>query len=104
MDVVGQCAVLNVNKDQNMPENVVYSQAAVSDQHWLYTAIGILRTLFLKQDDPAKWSHVEKLMDHWEERCQDQSIVMALKGIHAFFTKKLDLDWISQDDVNHVFG
>ena len=91
-----------------------------SEQHWLYTAIGILRTLFLKQvlssspkivikfptdqDDPEKWSHVEMLMDHWEERCQDESIVMALKGIYTFFSKKLKLDWISLDDVNHVFG
>jgi len=75
-----------------------------SEQHWLYTAIGILRVLFLKQNDPSKWTHVEMLMDHWEERCQDKAIVIALKGIYTFFSKKLNLDWISQDDVNHVFG
>ena len=43
-------------------------------------------------------------MDHWEERSKDESTVAGLKIIFAFFTKKLNLDWVSLEDVFHVFG
>ena len=90
-----------------------------TETNWLYTAISLLRVLFLKQvslwyqdlynhnhfkDDPEKWKEVEQLMDHWEERSKDESTVAALKIIFAFFTKKLSLDWVSLEEVFHVFG
>ena len=43
-------------------------------------------------------------MDHWETRSQDPSTVAALRMIHSFLSKKLGLDWVSLEDVFHVFG
>ena len=56
------------------------------------------------KDNPAKWKEVEELMDHWDERGKDDSIVKGLNIIFTFFTKKLCLDWIMLEDVYHVFG
>ena len=51
-----------------------------------------------------KWREVELLMDHWETRSADRSVVSALKIIHSFLSKKLSLDWVMLEDVFHVFG
>ena len=72
--------------------------------HWIYTAVALLRVLLLKRDDQTKWGTVLELMDHWEERSQDTEVVKAMKIMFTFFTKKLDMSWISLTDVQHVFG
>ena len=77
---------------------------SVASPAWLYSAVAILRLLLLKRADLARWRQVEQLMDHWEERSKDESTVAALKIIFAFFTKKLSLDWVSLEEVFHVFG
>ena len=71
---------------------------------WIYTAVALLRVLLLKRDQPDQWEKVEELMDHWEERSTNTEVVKAMKIMFAFFSKKLSLDWISLDDVQHVFG
>ena len=70
----------------------------------MYTALALLRVLLLKRDDKNKWETVQQLMDHWEERSHDTEVVKAMKIMFTFFTKKLDMCWISVLDVQHVFG
>ena len=71
---------------------------------WIYTAVALLRVLLLKRDQQDQWEKVEQLMDHWQERATNTEVVKAMKIMFAFFSKKLSLDWISLDDVQHVFG
>jgi len=105
------CSASCAKREEHRRECKLFSQQGVtptlrnfSEQNWMYLAVGILRTLFLKQDNKKLWQHVENLMDHWEERSKDKSVVTGLIIIFQFFNKKLKLDWITQEDVNHVFG
>ena len=96
---------------QHRQECLLLSQAgvvpALDSEHsnqWIYTAVALLRVLLLKRDQPDQWEKVEQLMDHWEERATNTEVVKAMKIMFAFFSKKLSLDWISLEDVQHVFG
>ena len=74
------------------------------DNHWLYTALAVLRVLLCKKNNPPGWRKVEKLMDHWEERANDCQVSEGVRRMWEFFYKMCDLTWVSLGDVQHVFG
>ena len=43
-------------------------------------------------------------MDHWEERCQDQSVLSGVTVMVKLFTERLGLSWVERQDVEHCYG
>jgi len=74
------------------------------NNHWLYTALAVLRVLLVKKKDPENWVKVEALMDHWEERENDSKVAEAVNMMCQFFQKICKLEWVTLRDVQHSFG
>ena len=70
----------------------------------MYAMVAVVRLMILKRDDPQQYKVVEELMDHWEERAQDKRVSDMVKYMAAFCRKKLCMDWVKDEDVQHAFG
>lgn len=75
-----------------------------SQPHTMYAMVAMVRMMILKREDPARYQVIEELMDHWEERAQDKRVSDMVKYMAAFCRKKLCLDWVRDEDVQHAFG
>eukprot|EP00091_Calanus_sinicus_P023663 TRINITY_DN8107_c0_g1_i1.p1 TRINITY_DN8107_c0_g1~~TRINITY_DN8107_c0_g1_i1.p1 ORF type:complete len:368 (+),score=83.03 TRINITY_DN8107_c0_g1_i1:164-1105(+) len=70
----------------------------------MYAMVAMVRMMILKKEDPARYQVIEELMDHWEERAEDKRVSDMVKYMAAFCRKKLCLDWVTDEDVQHAFG
>lgn len=75
-----------------------------SQPHTMYAMVAMVRMMILKREDPARYQVIEELMDHWEERAEDKRVSDMVKYMAAFCRKKLSLDWVKDEDVQHAFG
>ena len=70
----------------------------------LYSCVSIIRVLLLKQNNQQGWALIENMMDHWDERSEDEKVVNAIKVTTHLVRKRLGLSWVTQGDVEHVYG
>ena len=66
--------------------------------------VAVVRMMLLKRENPHDYKVIEELMDHWEERAENKAVCDMVKYIAAFCRKKLGLDWVKNEDVQHAFG
>ena len=75
-----------------------------SQPHSMYAMVAVVRMMILKRKDPQHYTVIEDLMDHWEDRAKDKTVCDMVKYIAAFCRKKLGLDCVKDEDVQHAFG
>ena len=70
-----------------------------------YSIVPLLRMLILKRDQTKLyWATVGKFESHWDIRQKQTEVVNLIKYIGAFIRKRLQLTWVTDQDVQHVFG
>ena len=75
-----------------------------SQPNSMYAMVAVVRMMLLKRENPQDYKVIEELMDHWEEMAEDKAVCDMVKYIAAFCRKKLGLDWVKNEDVQHAFG
>ena len=68
----------------------------------LYSILGLLRLLLLKQQDEK--SRIRLMMDHWEVFSRNQVLVKGTEKMANFLQTHLQLPWVTIEDVQHCFG
>jgi len=92
-----ECALFREN-------NLVPGVRSYTQPHTMYAMVAVVRMMILKRDDPQQYQVIEKLMDHWDDRARDKRVADLVKYMAAFCRKKLSMDWVKDEDVQHAFG
>ena len=85
-------------------EGKVYPSDSLNDTKGFYSLIAVLRVLLVKKKDVKKWEIIKMMMDHWEERSQNIDNVNCVLAMTKMLQDNLHLDWITLEDVQHVYG
>ena len=107
--VCSETCVNSVSED-HLPECEILSKSKITPQTcgsvklW-YSIVPLLRMLILKRDQTKLyWATVGKFESHWDVRQNQTEVVNLIKYIGAFIRKRLQLTWVTDQDVQHVFG
>lgn len=107
--VCSETCVNSVSED-HLPECEILSKSKITPQTcgsvklW-YSIVPLLRMLILKRDQTKLyWATVGKFESHWDIRQKQTEVVNLIKYIGAFIRKRLQLTWVTDQDVQHVFG
>jgi len=84
--------------------NLVPMVKNYTQPHTMYAMVAVVRMMILKRDHPQQYEMIEQLMDHWSERALDRRVAELVKFMAAFCRKKLSMDWVRDEDVQHAFG
>merc|ERR1711915_913741 len=85
-------------------EGKVYPSDPLNDTKGFYSLISVLRVLLMKKKDVKKWEIIKMMMDHWEERSYNIENVNCVVAMTKMLKNNLHLDWITLEDVQHVYG
>lgn len=83
----------------------MFNENGIKPSLQAYRIIPILRLLNIKRTQPQLYqATVERFESHWEVRKQQPEAANFIKYIGAFIRKRLGQDWVSDSDVEHVYG
>ena len=61
--------------------------------------------MLLKRDNRPAWDRLVTLMDHNKERfAKDSEAVKMYRLVTDFFLKELKLDFVTQEEIEHMIG